>query len=161
MCTASARGTRPLTTRWVGVSRAGRHYFVKQLAAAINHDTAAQHWSVACQATITGYDRLCSLLALTGWQTNEAEAMDTEAQMKAAQAEEQGGAGGSRPGSVGGSGEAEEMVPAEVDAALLKQMEEMVGAGWAGCLTDVGRAAGALRALLHAAALVTFYPARR
>lgn len=58
-------------------------------------------------------------------KTNEAEAMDTEAQMKAAQAEEQGGAGGSRPGSVGGSGEAEEMVPAEVDAALLKQMEEM------------------------------------
>ena len=67
------------------------------------------------------------------FQTDEAEAMDTEAEMKAAQAEEQGGAG-SRPGSAGGAGEAEELVPAEVDAALLKQMEEMVGqAGTLGC----------------------------
>ena len=53
--------------------------------------------------------------------------MDTEAQMKAARAEE---AGGSRPGSAGGgAGEAEELVPAEVSPELLKQMEEMVGAG--------------------------------
>ena len=57
--------------------------------------------------------------------------MDTEAQMKAARAEEAGAAGGgagSRPGSAGG--EAGEMVPAEVNPELLKQMEEMVGCWW-------------------------------
>ncbi|KAL4429552.1 hypothetical protein ABPG77_008601 [Micractinium sp. CCAP 211/92] len=49
-------------------------------------------------------------------KTDEAEAVDTEAQMKAVQAEEAGG---------GGAGEPEEQAPAEVDPELLKQMEEM------------------------------------
>lgn len=57
-------------------------------------------------------------------QTNEGEAVDTEAQMKAARAEE---AGGSGEGQGGGSDEPVELVPAEVDGELLKQMEEMVG----------------------------------
>jgi hypothetical protein len=62
-------------------------------------------------------------------QTNEAEAVDTEAQMKAAAAEEAGGCGG-------GSAAPEELVPAEVNGELLAQMEAMVGGGtkggWAG-----------------------------
>ena len=61
-------------------------------------------------------------------QTDEAQAMDTEAQMKAAAAAEAGGSAG-EGGSAGADGEPEELVPAEVSADLLKQMEEMVG-GW-------------------------------
>lgn len=53
--------------------------------------------------------------------------MDTEGQMKAAAAAE---AGDARPGSSGGGGEPEEMVPAGVHADTLKQMEEMVS--WRG-----------------------------
>lgn len=61
--------------------------------------------------------------------------MDTEAQMKAAQAEEAGGVG---------VGEPEEQVPAEVDPELLKQMEEMVGGATAGLVVVVGGLPGGL-----------------
>jgi hypothetical protein len=68
-------------------------------------------------------------------QTDEVEAIDSEAQMKAARAEEAGAAAGA-PGSSGAA--PEELVPAEVSPELLKQMEEM---GFA--------AARATRALYH------------
>lgn len=74
-------------------------------------------------------------------QTDEAAAVDTEAQMKAAAAEEAGGSG--QP--AGGGSQAEELVPAEVNADLLKQMEEMVGGACGArgglpcsCAMDVG-----------------------
>ncbi|KAI3435819.1 hypothetical protein D9Q98_001877 [Chlorella vulgaris] len=70
---------------------------------------SADEWSLHTKRTgHQGYDD----------KTNEAEAVDTEAQMKAAAVEEAGGCGG-------GSAAPEELVPAEVNGELLAQMEAM------------------------------------
>jgi hypothetical protein len=58
-------------------------------------------------------------------QTGTGDVVDTEAQMKAAAADEAGSSAEQGGGEAAAA--AEEMVPAEVDAGLLQQLEEMVG----------------------------------
>lgn len=90
-----------------------------------------ERWGTAARQPPSGVPPPASARSLNGHrclspcpcaQTHDAQAVDTEAQMAAARAEE--GIAAPSDASVGA---AEERVPAEVNAELLKQMEEMVG----------------------------------